>query len=39
MAALMAVAKGGYTAVRVKGFEDLDKDTEYFLIPGIDNLI
>ncbi|NLK44156.1 MAG: hypothetical protein GX300_07175 [Tissierellia bacterium] len=38
MAALMAVAKGGYNAVQVKGFEDLDKDTEYFLIPGIDNL-
>ena len=38
MAALMAVAKGSFKSVQVKGFEDLEKDTEYFLIPGIDNL-
>lgn len=38
MAALMAVAKSSFTSTQVKGFGDLDKDVEYFLIPGIDNL-
>lgn len=38
MASLMAVAKSTYSSVQVKGFDDLDKETEYFLIPGIPNL-
>lgn len=38
MATLMAVAKSKYTAVQVKGFEDLEKEAEYLLIPGIDGL-
>lgn len=38
MATLMAVAKGSFTSVQVKGFEDLNNDVEYFLIPGLDNL-
>ena len=38
MASLMAVAKSNFTSVQVKGFEDLEKDTEFFLIPGIDGL-
>jgi hypothetical protein len=38
MASLMAVAKGSFTSVQVKGFEDLEKETEFFLIPGIDGL-
>lgn len=38
MATLMAVAKSKFSAVQVKGFDDLDKETEYFLIPGLDNL-
>ena len=32
MAALMAVAKASFKSVQVKGFEDLESDTEYFLI-------
>ncbi|WP_312908785.1 hypothetical protein [Tissierella praeacuta] len=38
MATLMAVAKGKFKSIQVKGFEDLNKDVEYFLIPGLDNL-
>ena len=38
MAALMAVAKSSFSSAQVKSFEDLDKDVEYLLIPGIDNL-
>lgn len=38
MASLMAVAKSSFTSVQVKGFDDLDKEAEYFLIPGIPNL-
>lgn len=38
MATLMAVAKGSFKSVQVKGFEDLNSDVEYFLIPGLDNL-
>lgn len=38
MAALMAVAKGSFKSIQVKGFEDLNNDVEYFLIPGLDNL-
>ena len=38
MAALMAVAKGSFKSVQVKGFDDLNNDVEYFLIPGLDNL-
>ena len=38
MASLMGVAKTQFTNVQVKSFEDLEKDVEYFLIPGLDNL-
>lgn len=38
MASLMAVAKQSFSSVQVKGFEDLEKETEFFLIPGIDNI-
>ncbi|MBC8588710.1 hypothetical protein [Paratissierella segnis] len=38
MASLMAVAKNSFSNVQVKGFEDLEKDVEFFLIPGLDNL-
>ncbi len=38
MATLMAVAKSSFKSVQVKGFEDLNSDVEYFLIPGLDNL-
>ena len=38
MAALMAVAKSNFNSVQVKGFEDLNNDVEYYLIPGLDNL-
>ena len=38
MASLMAVAKKSFTNVQVKGFEDLQKETEFFLIPGLDNV-
>ncbi|HHV38538.1 MAG TPA: hypothetical protein GXX70_03465 [Tepidimicrobium sp.] len=38
MATLMAVAKSKFDSVQVKSFEDLEKDTEYLLIPGIDNI-
>ena len=38
MAALMAVAKSSFTSAQVKGFEDLEKDVEYLLIPGIDGI-
>ena len=38
MASLMAVAKSTYTSVQVKGFDDLEKDGEYFLIAGIPGL-
>ncbi len=38
MATLMAVAKSKYSSVQVKGFEDLEKEAEYLLIPGIDGL-
>lgn len=38
MASLMAVAKSNFKSIQVKGFEDLEKQTDYFLIPGIDDL-
>lgn len=38
MATLMAVAKKEFSNVQVKGFEDLEKETEFFLIPGIDDI-
>jgi hypothetical protein len=38
MASLMAVAKKEFSNVQVKGFEDLEEETEFFLIPGLDNL-
>lgn len=38
MATLMAVAKSKHSAVQVKGFEDLEKDADYLLIPGIDGI-
>ena len=38
MASLMAVAKSNFTNVQVKNFEDLEKDVEFFIIPGLDNI-
>jgi hypothetical protein len=38
MASLMAVAKAAFPSVQVKGFEDLQTETEFFLIPGIDGI-
>ena len=38
MATLMGVAKKQYSTVQVKGFDDIDADTEYLLIPALDNL-
>ncbi len=38
MASLMAVAKASFPSVQVKGFEDLNSEAEFFLIPGLDNL-
>ncbi|OLS03592.1 hypothetical protein [Tissierella creatinophila] len=38
MASLMGVAKSNFTNVQVKGFEDLEKDVEFFLIPGLDDI-
>lgn len=38
MATLMAVAKTNSKTIQVKGFDDLNKETEYFLIPGISNI-
>lgn len=38
MATLMAVAKSNFKSVQVKGFDDLNNETEYFLIPGLDNI-
>lgn len=38
MATLMAVAKSNSTSKQIKGFEDLEEDVEYFLIPGLDDL-
>lgn len=35
MAAIMAIAKGQYDAVQVKNEESLEKDAEYYLIPGL----
>jgi len=38
MATLMAVAKSNFDSVQVKSFEDLEKEGDYLLIPGIDNI-
>lgn len=38
MATLMAIAKSKHSSVQVKSFDDLEKDAEYLLIPGIDGL-
>lgn len=38
MASLMGVAKSNFTNVQVKSFDDLEKDVEFFLIPGLDNI-
>lgn len=38
MASLMAVAKSNFESVQVKGFDDLEKETEFFLIPGLDGV-
>jgi hypothetical protein len=38
MASLMAVAKASFPSVQVKSFEDLATKTDFFLIPGLDNL-
>ena len=35
MANLMAIAKKTYTTVQVKKLEDLQKEAQYYLIPGI----
>lgn len=35
MASLMAVAKSQHSSKQVKGFDDLTKDVDYLLIPGI----
>lgn len=36
MATCMAIAKASYTSVQVKSEADLEKEVEYYLIPGID---
>jgi hypothetical protein len=38
MATLMAVAKKNFTNVQVKGFDDLENQVEFFLIPGLDDI-
>ncbi|MFB0917550.1 MAG: hypothetical protein QMB63_00585 [Clostridiaceae bacterium] len=38
MANLMAAAKKAYPAVQVKKAEDLEKETKYFLMPGIPDI-
>ena len=38
MATFMAVAKNNFNTVQVKGFDDLNNDAGYFLIPGLDNI-
>lgn len=38
MASLMGVAKSNFSSVQVKSFEDLEKEGDYLLIPGIDNI-
>ncbi|NLY36238.1 MAG: hypothetical protein GX046_03260 [Tissierellia bacterium] len=38
MASIMGVAKSNFTSVQVKGFDDLKKDVEFFLIPGLDDI-
>ncbi|MBU5437324.1 hypothetical protein KQI42_04845 [Tissierella sp. MSJ-40] len=38
MATFMAVTKNNFNTVQVKGFDDLNNDAEYFLIPGLDNI-
>lgn len=38
MANLMAIVKKSYTAVQVKKPEDLEKEAQYFLMPGIPDI-
>lgn len=38
MANLMAIAKKSYTTVQVKKIEDLQKEAQYYLIPGIPDI-
>lgn len=38
MATLMAVAKSNSKTVQVKGFDDLNNEADYFLIPGISGI-
>ena len=38
MAATMATAKSYHPSVQVKGFEDLEKDCDFLLIPGLDGI-
>lgn len=38
MANMMAIAKKTYTTTQVKKVEDLEKDVQYFLIPGIPDI-
>lgn len=38
LASLMAVAKKNFSSVQVKNAESLDKDAEFFLVPGMEGL-
>ncbi|NLW22164.1 MAG: hypothetical protein GXY88_02740 [Tissierellia bacterium] len=38
MATLMATAKAKFKTIQVKDFEDLKKETEYLLIPGLKDI-
>ena len=38
MATLMAVAKKEFSNVQVKSFDDLKKEAEFYLVPGIDGI-
>lgn len=38
MATLMAIAKNNSNTVQVKGFNDLNNEVDYFLIPGLNDI-
>ena len=38
MAAMMAIAKANFSNIQVKDFADLEKETEFFLIPASDSV-
>ncbi|MGM0603536.1 MAG: hypothetical protein ACQESS_09515 [Bacillota bacterium] len=38
LASLMAAAKKSFECQQVKGFDDLETDADFFLIPGIDGI-